>query len=96
MLLSIWDVRKKALEAGELSGLFNLTVLTTAIQVSPIALVGWMLPDGRDELRALNDKPFSGSSWGGFAFLLVLGGSMVYTLAVTVLNVLRPGWAGET
>jgi hypothetical protein len=94
MLLPIWDVSKGTLEAGQLSGLFKLTVLTTTIQASPIALVSWMLPDGRDELRALDAKPFSGSPWGGAAFLLVLLVSMAYTLAVTVLNVLRPDWAG--
>jgi hypothetical protein len=96
VLLPMWNVSTEALEAGQLSGLFKLTVLTAAIQLSPIVLVGRLLPDGIDDLRALNDKPFSGSAWGGAALLLVLFGSMIYTLAVTVLNIARPGWAGAS
>lgn len=93
MLLSIWDVSKETLELGQLSGLFNLSVLTTIIQTLPILLVGW-LPHSREELWALNAKPYSGSAWGGAAFLLILAGSMAYTLTVTMLNITRPGWSG--
>jgi hypothetical protein len=93
VLLSIWDVSKEALESGHLAGLFNLSILTTIIQMAPILLVGW-LPRSREELWELNAKPYSGSSWGGSAFLLILAGSMAYTLTVTILNITRPGWSG--
>jgi hypothetical protein len=93
VLLSIWDVSKETLESGQLSGLFNLSVLTTIIQMTPIVLVGW-LPHSREELGELNAKPYSGSNWGGAAFLLILVGSMAYTLTVTILNITRPGWSG--
>jgi len=95
VLLSIWDVSKEALEANELDGLFNLTVLTTCIQLSPIVLVRW-LPHGQEDLRALSEKQYSGSPIAGGLFLALLFGSMLYTFVVSVLNVVAPGWAGES
>lgn len=98
-LLGIWDVSKEAMEAGELDGLFNLTILTTLLQVSPIFFLGW-LPHGRDDLHALSDPSLYGSSSsskvGGVIFLLVIFAGLFYTIAVALLNVLSPGWAGES
>jgi hypothetical protein len=94
-LLGIWDVSKEALEAGHLDGLFNLSVLTTAFQMSPILILFW-LPQGRDELYALAKKPYSGSPIGGGIFLTILFGSMSYTFIVAILNIVDPGWAGES
>jgi len=101
MLLPIWDVSKAALERGELDGMFNLTLLTTAIQASPIFLLSW-LPHGKEDLMALslstneNENPHATSRLGGGCFLIVLFGSMLYTFTVTILNLVAPGWAGET
>jgi len=98
-LLGIWDVSKEAMEAGELDGLFNLTILTTLLQVSPILFLGW-LPHGRDDLHALSDPSVYGSSssskLGGVIFLLVIFAGLFYTFAVALLNVVFPGWAGES
>lgn len=101
MLLPIWDVSKATLERGELNGMFNLTLLTTVIQASPIFLLSW-LPHGKEDLMALslstneNENPHATSRLGGVSFLIVLFGSMLYTFTVTILNLVAPGWAGET
>lgn len=95
-LLQIWNVSKEAFEERDVEGLFRLTILTTLVQVSPIVLVG-LLPHSRRELLDLNNRPHSSrSAWGGTLFLVVLAGSMLYTLAATLLNILKPGWAGES
>jgi len=90
-LLGIWDVRKETMESGDLDGLFNLTILTTLLQVSPILFLGW-LPHGREDLHALSS---SSSKVGGAVFLFVVLAGLCYTVAVALLNVLRPGWAGQ-
>ena len=98
-LLGIWDVRKETMEAGELDGLFHLTVLTTVLQMSPILLLRW-LPHGREDLHALSDPSVHGSSssspLGGALFLVVVAVGLIYTFAVALLNVVAPGWAGES
>ena len=43
MLLGVWDVSRAALENKELQGMINLTVLTTAIQVSGVLFVGFII-----------------------------------------------------
>ncbi|KAL7567442.1 hypothetical protein ACA910_021401 [Epithemia clementina (nom. ined.)] len=93
LLLGIWDVSKDALEKGDLDGLFNLSLLTTVIQISPLLFLGW-LPRDRKELEALASKPFSGSPIGGGIFLSVLFCSMAWTFVVAILNIVRPNWAG--
>eukprot|EP00815_Leptocylindrus_aporus_P000986 CAMPEP_0116055494 /NCGR_PEP_ID=MMETSP0322-20121206/3442_1 /TAXON_ID=163516 /ORGANISM="Leptocylindrus danicus var. apora, Strain B651" /LENGTH=518 /DNA_ID=CAMNT_0003539111 /DNA_START=64 /DNA_END=1621 /DNA_ORIENTATION=- len=52
MLLPIWDVSKEAMEDGDLSGMTNLTILTTALQLSGICFV-FLLPRTKEELVAL-------------------------------------------
>jgi Na+/melibiose symporter-like transporter len=95
-LLGIWDVSKRALEIGELDGMFNLSILTTVIQMSPVLIIGW-LPHGRDELLALAQKPYSGASpLGGGIFLAILFGSTAYAFTIAILNMTNPGWAGES
>ena len=112
VLLGIWDTTKETMIAGNLNGLFKLSVLTTFLQMLPILFVGW-LPHGRTELVELaqgcpvydhsdnsntaNNTRNSGSSRiGGGIFLLVVLSSVLYTIIVTLLNVLVPGWIGES
>ena len=103
ILLGIWDTTKETMIAGNLNGLFNLSILTTILQMLPIVFV-WWLPHGRTELVELaNGRPGddngnnSGSSRiGGGIFLLVVMSSVLYTILVTLLNVLVPGWIGES
>ena len=94
MLLRIWDVSRSALEAGDLTGMVKLTYLTTAVQVGAIAFVGW-LPAFKDDLTALKDDQYR-SRIGGIIFLLVTGCSILYVISVGVLNIIFPGWMGES
>mmetsp|Transcript_2676 Transcript_2676/g.7431 ORF Transcript_2676/g.7431 Transcript_2676/m.7431 type:complete len:553 (-) Transcript_2676:1268-2926(-) len=93
LLLGIWDVSRDAMLQGNFDGLFNLTLLTTALNAAPIFIIGW-LPHGREDMEALDHKAGSGSAIGGGFFLLVLFASMFWTLAVAMMNILHPGWAG--
>jgi BT1 family len=93
LLLGIWDVRKETLISGDLDGLFRLSLLTTMIKLSPLLVVHWF-PHSRDDLDALSSRP--SSVLGGGLFLLVVAFSVLYALIVALLNVLRPGWAGES
>lgn len=90
-----WDVSKESLEAGELDGMVNLTILTTAMQVSGILFVG-MLPRTKDELFELRNKSNGSSRVGGFVFLAVTFLSILYAIRVGVLNIVKPGWSGES
>ena len=86
---------KEAMERGELSGMINLTALTTLIQVSGVLFVG-LLPRTKEDLVNLHADPMSGSKIGGFLFLFVTLSSVVYSLVIGVLNIVKPGWAGES
>lgn len=90
-LLSIWDVSKQTLAAGDLSGLANLTFLTKGLQLSGILLVG-LLPHYKEDLLALSGS----SAVGGFVFLSVTFLSVGYTVFVSLMNIFFPGWSGET
>ncbi len=90
-----WDVSKERLEAGELDGMVNLTILTTAMQVSGILFVG-MLPRTKDELFELRNKSNGSSRVGGFIFLAVTFLSILYAIRIGVLNIVKPGWSGES
>jgi BT1 family len=96
VLLGIWDTSKETMIAGHLDGLFKLSILTTLLQVSPIVFV-WWLPHGHADLQELaGDGENRTSALGGGIFLMVVLSSVVYTVGVTLLNVLAPGWAGES
>ena len=95
LLLGVWDVSKDAMESGDLTGMVNLTALTTLIQVSGILFVG-LLPRTKEDLANLHADPMSGSRLGGFIFLFVTFSSVLYSLVVGVLNIIKPGWAGES
>lgn len=95
LLLGVWDVSKEAMERGELQGMVNLTALTTLIQVSGVLFVG-LLPRTKEDLANLHADPLSGSKLGGFIFLFVTFSSVLYSLVVGVLNIIKPGWAGES
>ena len=91
LLLSIWDVSKEALEAHDISGMAKLTYLTTALQLSGILLVG-LLPHYKEDLLRLTGQ----SSKGGFIFLSVTFLSVGYSIFVSLMNIMFPGWSGES
>lgn len=94
ILLGIWDVSKTALSKGVVTGLVNLTLLTTFCQISGILFVR-LLPKTKDDLAKLNHES-STSPIGGTIFLTITFLSILYALTVGVLNVVKPGWAGES
>lgn len=95
LLLGVWDVSKEAMEKGQLSGMINLTWFTTFVQISGLLFVN-LLPRTKEDLDTLHADSMSGSKTGGTIFLLVTFASILYSLVVGVLNIVKPGWAGES
>lgn len=93
VLLRIWDVSKQALAAGQLQGMVNLTCLTTAIQVSAIMFVG-LLPNYKEDLHLLKED--GQSKLGGAIFLGITFMTLFYAISVGFLNIVFPGWMGES
>lgn len=91
----IWDVKKEALENNELSGMINLTVLTSVLQVAAIMFVG-LLPQTREELFSLKEKNYGSSRKGGTVFLCITFLSILYAIIVGVLNIVAPGWMSKS
>ena len=94
-MLGIWDVSKETLERGDLTGFFKLTVLTSLLQLSPVLFLSW-LPHSSRDLDELAMGPHSSSTMGGLTFLAIIVGSLLYILVVGVLNIVDPGWSGES
>jgi len=92
-LLGLWPVSRSDLETGYLDGMVNLTVLTTCVQVSAILFVG-LLPRYKEDLLALKNTALS--SVGGSIFLAITFGSIAYAVLVGVMNIVNPGWMGES
>lgn len=95
MLLRIWDVSKETLLSGDLSGMTKLTILTTLIQTSGLLFVK-LLPQTKEDLVSLHSDKHSGNKIGGAIFLTVTLGSVVYAIFVGLMNILNPGWMGES
>jgi hypothetical protein len=94
-LLGLWRVDKATLASGDLSGMLKLTYLTTALQVSAVFFVG-LLPHYKEDMVALRDSHMGTSRFGGLVFLAVTFGSILYAVGVGVLNIVAPGWMGES
>ena len=94
-LLRIWDVSKETLAKHELSGMVNLTVLTSVLQVAGLLFVG-LLPRTKEELFELKEKGFGSSRIGETVFLSITFLSILYAIFVGVMNVINPGWMGES
>ena len=67
LLTSVWDVGNKALEAGEWSGLWKLSLLTSLIQPFGLCLL-FLLPRDVAHQKAMQ-KCDRRSFWGGLAFV---------------------------
>jgi len=93
-LLRIWDVSKETLAEGHLQGMINLTILTTILQTSGVLFVGW-LPRTKEDLAKL-DHEESSSPLGGTIFLSITFLSVAYALLVGIMNIVHPGWMGES
>jgi hypothetical protein len=93
VMLGIWDVSKETMIKGDLSGMIKLSVLTTALQTSGLLFVR-LLPRTKEDLKRLHEGVNSGSSIGGSIFLIIILGSLVYSITVSILNIISPGWMG--
>lgn len=94
-LLGIWDVSKETMLSGDLSGMTKLTILTTLLQTAGLLFVK-LLPNSKDDLTALHNNEYSGSKVGGAIFLVVVILSVLYAIVVGLLNIIAPGWMGES
>lgn len=94
-LLGIWDVSKAAIVAGDWDGMFWLTLMTTLVQMSGVLFVK-LLPRTKEDLEMLHQDSFSGSHLGGGVFLFLTIASILYVMVVGFLNIVNPGWAGES
>jgi hypothetical protein len=63
--------------------------------VSAIAFVG-LLPRFKVDLIAMKTMKHASSAIGGRIFLTVTFGSILYAVIVGVLNIVAPGWMGES
>jgi BT1 family. len=95
VLLGIWDVSKETMVSGDVSGMTKLTILTTCLQTAGLFFVK-MLPKTKEDLAVLHADQYSGSKIGGFVFLGVTVLSVMYAMIVNLLNIVSPGWAGES
>ena len=84
-----------SLGIGDMSGMINLTVLTTALQVSGIFFV-FLLPKTKEDLIQLGHGASGRSRVGGIIFLSITFLSILYALVVGILNIVAPGWMGES
>lgn len=93
-LLSRFDVSKQALKEGRLQGMVNLTYLTTGMQVGAVVFVG-LLPKYKDDLMELMNDSFR-SKVGGAIFLFITFASLAHAIGIGFMNIVFPGWMGES
>jgi BT1 family len=93
-LLKIWDVSRQTLAAGNVQGMIKLSYLTTFSQVGAIVFVG-LLPRYKEDLAVLAHGSYQ-SRIGGFIFLCITFSSIAYAVCIGVLNIVNPGWMGES
>ncbi|CAM9292061.1 unnamed protein product [Choristocarpus tenellus] len=73
-----WNVSNSVLIAGDISGMWRLTLLTSLIQVVPLGLIK-LLPSSMQQQKAWQESSDS-NKWGGSIFLAVTMGSILFTL----------------
>ena len=92
-LANLVDVSNAALEEGRLTGLAQITMLTSAVAVVPLTLL-WLLPAGYEDQLA-QQKSSVRSKAGGAAFLAVLVVSMLWTSSQSVLTIMYEDHAAQ-
>ncbi|CAB9527440.1 Folate-biopterin transporter [Seminavis robusta] len=99
MLLGIWDVSKETLAQGDWSGLVRLGILTTVLQTLPLVAVG-LLPHSVDDLQQEQQRRTTDPNYyhrgAGMTYLLVVALALAWTIFVDVMNIVSPGWMGES
>lgn len=83
-LAGVWDVSNEAMRSHEVSGLWKLSVLTSTLALVPLSLL-WLLPKNAEEQQSLAKSKVK-SKFGGAMFLLVLFGSLAWTISTAVIR----------
>jgi hypothetical protein len=84
ILSNIWDVSNHAMECNDTDGLWRLTLLTSTLSLVPLAFLS-LLPqdvDEQDELAKSKER----SVVGGVCFLIVLFGSLIWTISSSIMR----------
>lgn len=82
LMSNIWDVSNDAMKENRLQGLWNLTILTSVINVVPLLLLR-LLPNSAEEQEQLS-KCKDQSKTGGAIFLFILFGSIMWSFGTAV------------
>mmetsp|Transcript_11523 Transcript_11523/g.14959 ORF Transcript_11523/g.14959 Transcript_11523/m.14959 type:complete len:517 (-) Transcript_11523:204-1754(-) len=85
LLTHVWDVSNQAFIEGDFSGMWKLTLLTSIVQVVPIALIN-LIPGSPAEQKQLQ-KSDESSAVGGFVFLAVLFVSLLWTVVESIYEI---------
>jgi hypothetical protein len=86
LLSDVWDVRNDTLRAGNVSGLWKLSLLTSALAMLPILWLH-LLPNNAEEQEELA-KSKERSRPAGIVFLVVLFGSLTWTSVSAIMRVM--------
>jgi hypothetical protein len=81
-LTKVWDVTNPTLKAGQFSGLWRLSVLTSLLQPLPLLLIAF-LPGSKDEQKKMKEKNRT-SWWGGVTMCALVTVSLFFTVAESV------------
>lgn len=82
LLSGAWDVSNEAMRADDVGGLWKLSLLTSVLSLLPIGFL-FLLPKSADEQARLAKSQVR-SRVGGGVFLLVLFGSLAWTVSQAV------------
>jgi len=85
LFANIWDVSNDAMEAHDVSGLWKLSLLTSALSIIPLSLL-FLLPRSAEEQDELSKSKVR-SKLGGGIFLTVLFGSLLWTVITAIMHV---------
>jgi hypothetical protein len=72
-----------SIESGDYSGVLNLAILTSCLQLFPLCLV-WLLPDSKEEQRKLRDSGETNQTAGAILLTVVVL-SLIGTIIVSVI-----------
>jgi len=79
LFTEIWDVSNHAIETGDWSGLWKLSLLTSLLQPLGLVLL-FLLPKDAEDQEKLQ-KSDHRNFWGGLCFSLFLTGALLYVFA---------------
>ncbi|CAB1114355.1 unnamed protein product [Ectocarpus sp. CCAP 1310/34] len=82
-----WSTSNATLLAGDMSGMWRLTLLTSCVAVTPMFLV-WLLPRNKKEQQELQ-KSSANNRLGGQIFLMVAGLSILFTIVEAVVELIE-------